>query len=300
MVNRCTMTGVKRILIAYNPVSGRGRASQFATAIAAELVQHPCDVEMCPTQSTEPSKWFLPLLQSKPDTVIAVGGDGTLRQIASMLVETSIPVYHAASGTENLFAKSLSLSTDPETIAATIMNERVKKIDTAIANDSFMLLMGSVGFDADVVARLAESRGTSITHFSYAVPILKTFLYFSPPTISIDVDGTTAFKNQRGFAVVANSRAYARGLNPAKDAIIDDGLLDVVFLPIRTRLQFLKWIGLMKKGTHLHHQDAVQLRGESVTVSTSVPEFVQLDGDSIGKQSKVTYTAKKHSLCVLE
>ena len=85
-----------------------------------------------------------------------------------------------------------------------------------------------------------------------------------------------------------------------KDAIIDDGLLDVVFLPIRTRLQFLKWLRLMKKGTHLHHQEAVQLRGESVTVSTSVPEFVQLDGDSIGKQSKVTYTAKKNSLCVLE
>ena len=294
------MMSVKRILIAYNPVSGRGRASQFATAIAAELVQHPCDVEMCPTQPTEPSEWFMPMLQSKPDAVIAVGGDGTLRQIASMLVETSIPVYHAASGTENLFAKSLSLSTDPETIATTIMNAKVKTIDTAIANDAFMLLMGSVGFDADVVARLAASRGSSITHFSYAVPILKTFATFSPPTISIDVDDTTALEHQTGFAVVANSRAYARGLNPAREAIIDDGLLDVVFLPIRTRLQFLKWLRLMKKGTHLHHQDAVQLRGETVTVSTSSPAFVQLDGDTIGKHNKVTYTIKKHSLCVLE
>ena len=291
---------VKRILIAYNPVSGRGRASQFATAIAAELVQHPCDVEMCPTQSTEPSEWFMPMLQSKPDAVIAVGGDGTLRQIASMLVETSIPVYHAASGTENLFAKSLSLSIDPPRIADAVLRNQVKTIDTAIANHSFMLLMGSVGFDADVVARLAASRGNSITHLSYAVPILKTLALFSPPTITIDVDGTSAVENQTGFAVVANSRAYARGLNPAREAIIDDGLLDVVFLPIRTRLQFLKWVRLMKKGTHLHHQDAVQLRGESVTVSTNLPAFVQLDGDTIGKHSKVTYTIKKHSLCVLE
>ena len=294
------MMSVKRILITYNPVSGRGRASQFATAIAAELVQHPCDVEMCPTQPKGSSEWFSPMLQSNPDGVIAVGGDGTLRQIASVLVGTSIPVYHAASGTENLFAKSLSLSIDPPRIAEAILRSQVKTIDTAIANNSFMLLMGSVGFDADVVARLAASRGTSITHLSYAAPILKTFASFLPPTISIDVDGTSVLENQMGFAVVANSRAYARGLNPAREAIIDDGLLDVVFLPIRTRFQFLKWLRLMKKGTHLHHQDAVQLRGESITVSTRSQAFVQLDGDSIGKHDKVIYTIKKHSLCVLE
>ncbi len=294
------MMSVKRILIAFNPVSGRGRASQFATAIAAELLQHPCDVEMCPTQPADPKKWFSPMLHTKPDAVIAVGGDGTLRQIASELLGTSIPIYHAASGTENLFAKSLSLSTDPTAIVNSIMNANVKIIDTAIANKSFMLLMGSVGFDADVVARLAASRGASITHFSYAIPIIKTFALFSPPTISINVDGSSAIDNQVGFAVVANSRAYARGLNPARKALIDDGLLDVVFLPIRTRLQFLKWLRLMKKGTHLHHQNAVQLRGESVTVSTNSPAFVQLDGDTIGKHSKVRYTIKKHSLCVLE
>ncbi len=294
------MPCVKRILIAYNPVSGRGEASKFATAIASNLLQQPCDVEMCPTQIGEPSQWFSPMLQTTPDAVIAVGGDGTLRQIASQLVGTSIPVYHAASGTENLFAKSLSLSNDPQCIAQAVMKGTSKTIDTATANDAFMLLMGSVGFDAEVVARLAASRGTSITHLSYAMPILKTFASFSPPQISINVNGETLVEARTGFAVVANSRAYARGLNPARDALIDDGLLDVVFLPMRTRLQCLKWLRLLRKGTHLHHQDAVHSRGETITVSTSKPEFVQLDGDTIGKHENVTYKVKKHSLCVLE
>ena len=108
---------MKRIIIAYNPVSGRGRATQLATAIASCFVRHPNDVELVPTKQEDPKDWLIPKLKTKPDAVVVVGGDGTLRQVASVLVGTNIPIYHAASGTENLFAKSMNMSSEPEEIA---------------------------------------------------------------------------------------------------------------------------------------------------------------------------------------
>ena len=291
---------MKRIIIAYNPVSGRGRASQLATAIASCFVRHPNDVELVPTKQEDPKEWLIPKLKTKPDAVVVVGGDGTLRQVASVLVGTNIPIYHAASGTENLFAKSMNMSSEPEEIALAIELGMTQSIDTATANKQFMLLMGSVGFDADIIARLAASRGSSITHMSYLVPTIKSLLSFHPPTISIEVDGEKLVDHIQGWAIVANSRAYARGLNPAKDARIDDGELDILFLPVRSRLQLLHWVRLLPKGTHVHHPNAIYMRGKEVTVQTTSQVHWQIDGDAAGLFSEMVFKVNAGTLGVLQ
>ena len=130
-----------RVMVIYNPVSGRGRSCKSAGAIAELLVCVPCDVELVQTKPTSPTQWLLPKLQYNPDAIVVVGGDGTLRQIASIAKDTNIPVYHAACGTENLFAKSMAVSGTPEVVVEKIKQRATSTIDTATANDSFMLLM---------------------------------------------------------------------------------------------------------------------------------------------------------------
>ena len=268
-----------RVLVAYNPVSGRGVANTLGGDISAALLQAGCDVELLPTQADDPQKWLAQKLQ-QIDRVVAVGGDGTLRSIASCLVGTDIPVYHAPSGTENLFATSMHMSNNPPEVARVVLNGKVKTIDTATVNGEFLLLMVSVGFDAQVVADLAANRGRSITHASYIMPCVRNFLNFSAPELSITVDGQHVVEEQKGWVVVANSPAYARGLNPARNASITDGVLDVVFLPIHSRLSLLNWMLRIKRGTHLQHKDAVELRGASVQTTTTLPAHWQLDGDA--------------------
>jgi len=268
-----------RVLIAYNPVSGRGFANKLGGDISTALLQAGCDVELLPTEADDPRKWLLPRLK-QIDRVVAVGGDGTLRSIASCLVDTNIPVYHAASGTENLFAKSMQMSNDPRKVVKIVLDGVVKTIDTANANGEFLLLMASVGFDAEVVADLAANRGQSITHMSYLMPCARKFLKFSPPELSITVDDAKVVQNLCGWVVVANSPAYARGLNPARNASITDGLLDVVFLPIHSRCSLIAWMLRVKRGTHLLHKNAIELRGKNIQIKTSSPAYWQLDGDS--------------------
>jgi len=268
-----------RVLIAYNPVSGRGVANKLSGDISAALLQSGCDVELLPTEAGDPKNWLSPRLKQM-DRVVAVGGDGTLRSIASCLIGTNIPVYHAASGTENLFATSMQMSNDPHKVVNAVLGGDVHRIDTATANGEFLLLMVSVGFDAEVVADLAKNRGKSITHMSYVMPCIRKFLHFSAPRMTITIDGEQIIKNQIGWVVVANSPAYARGLNPARNASITDGSLNVVFLPIQSRCSLMIWMLRVKRGMHLQHKNAIELRGTNIQINTSLLANWQLDGDS--------------------
>lgn len=268
-----------RVLVAYNPVSGKGHANTLGGAISALFLKKGCDVELLPTQADDPQKWLEPSLK-QIDRVVAVGGDGTLRSIASCLVGTGIPVYHAASGTENLFAKSMRMSNDPKKIVQAVLEGDVRRIDTARANGEFLLLMASVGFDAAVVADLAKNRGNSITHMSYLIPCIRKFLHFSAPRMTITIDGEQIIEDQKGWVVVANSPAYAQGLNPARNASTTDGVLDVVFLPIQSRCSLMTWVLRVKRGTHLQHKNAIELRGTNIQITSTKLAFWQLDGDS--------------------
>jgi len=289
-----------RAMVLYNPISGRGIACQLAGEISKALLQAQVDVEFLPTQAGDPTEWLTPKLQTKPDAVVAVGGDGTIRHVASALVDSGIPVYHAASGTENLFAKSMSMSSAPVDVIPAILAGKSSAIDTATANGSFMLLMASVGFDAEVVSDLASCRGMSITHFSYVMPCIRQFLSWNPPVISIQVEGKDMVTQQRGWAVIANSNAYARGLNPAKDADIADGLLDVVFLPMTGRFRFLQWVRRLQGGTHLQHPEAMCLRGARVQVQTQSSASWQIDGDPVGETTEMEVVCNAGSLRVLQ
>ena len=289
-----------RVFICYNPFSGRGKACNMAYAIAEQFVKITCDIEIIATQAGDPRKWLEPKLESQPDAVIVVGGDGTLRQVATVLVSTSIPVYHAGSGTENLFAKSMNTNNaTPERVLDSVMAGATIGIDTATANGAFMLLMASTGFDAAVVTDLAENRGSSITHFSYIMPCIRQLLKWNPPTVSIVVNGETILENNIGWVVVANSKQYARELNPARNANIADGKLDVVFFPLKGRRSLFKWIRLMHRGTHLHHPDVVYATGETISIHTISPAPWQLDGDGIGKATEMKLACAPKSLNVL-
>ncbi len=289
-----------RVLLVYNPISGRGTSCKLAGEYAELFLKLPCDVQLIQTEPTSPEQWLRPTLEFNPDSVIVIGGDGTLRQVASVLTNTKIPLFHIACGTENLFAKSMGMMISPESVIATIKQGKTKTIDTAHVNGAFMILMASVGFDANVVADLAKHRGSSITHLSYVAPILRQLLNWKPPTVSVTVDNKEIVKHQMGWAIVANSKAYARGLNPARNADIADGKLDVMFLPLKGRLSLWKWIRYMKRGIHLHHPDVVYIRGEDVEVKTSEPSPWQIDGDPSGIESKVNVVCNPNSLCILE
>jgi len=148
-------------------------------------------------------------------------------------------------------------------------------------NNQPFALMVSVGFDAEVVHDLLRHRNGSISHWSYVPPILRQLREWRPPELRITVDGSPVGLDGPGMVVVANCRQYGFRFDPAVRASMTDGLLDLVFLPVRSRLGLLNMIIRCRARRHLRHPGVRYVTGRSIRVECETPQRFQVDGDGL-------------------
>ncbi len=214
------------------------------------------------------------------DLLVVAGGDGTVHYAADAAIAAGVPVYHYPMGTENLFAREFGMSPNPRALLRAVGAWNVRNVDVGRANGRPFLIMLSIGPDAGVIARLAKDRRGPISHWSYLRPILAEIRSPSLTPLTVEVDGQEVVSGRTGLLVVGNSRQYALRVDPAARADVDDGLLDVVFLPASTALGVLWWVIKSRLRLHLRDPRAVYRRGREVRIGPggALPA-VQADGE---------------------
>ena len=112
-------------------------------------------------------------------------------------------------------------------------------------------------------------------------PIMRSLLSWKRlrSRFSIAIDGGTFTAPRSGFLVIANSSQYALRLDPARDASVQDGLLDVVFLPANNVIQLLLWAVRCRFGTPLRHSNIFSGRSRVISVRCEPGGRLQVDGD---------------------
>lgn len=266
------------ILLVFNPITGAGRSGTTAAALGPSLIDAGHNVTML-SSSVEPTvQWLDPVLKEH-DMVLAIGGDGTVRMVAEGARRTNTPIYQVPMGTENLFARAMGMTSDHQAILAAINAERVCRLDMAHANGEPCLLMASCGFDAAVVHDVASRRSGPISHWSYLPCIIRQWLRWRPVAIRVMVDGTCLHKEHVGLCFVCNSCEYGGQFNPAPEASMDDGVLDVVLLPTRSRFGLLRWMLKARRGRQFTDARAVHAQGRAVHLEFATPMHWQVDGD---------------------
>lgn len=276
-----------RIAIVSNPLSGRGDAHRGAERAADRLEAQGVRVER--VRVGPGTNGELEEAIAGADGVILAGGDGTLHHLARQLADADKPVYLLPFGTENLFAREFSMDRRRETLDRALDRSvrRAQSIDVDLARvrigqrETSFVIMCSIGPDASVIHRLTAVREGRITHLSYAPHILAELMRPTLPRLRVTVDGEVLVDGRTGLLVVANCRRYALGLNPASRAWMRDGLVDVVFMPCRTRLGVLRWALALPAGRHLRSRDLVYERGTRVRVESLDSEAkTQIDGEA--------------------
>jgi diacylglycerol kinase (ATP) len=302
-----------RTLILFNPNSGRGRGQRVAQSVRDLLASRGTHADLFPTAKEPPDAFHARLSAALNglDLLIVAGGDGTLHSTLPSLLNTGTPVYHLAMGTENLFARQFRMDRSPETLDRAIKAWRTLDVDAATVQLSDphphpFILMCSLGPDASVIRRLDAARRGPISHLSYLKPILSEVLAPAIPRLTLEVDGALLTDNQPGMAIIANSRQYAMRIDPACNASMTDGLLDVVFFPAKTRFHLPAWVALSR--LRLHRRAGVLYRqGRSVRVTcdatASAAPAYQLDGECgrhpIAPGSILTFSVQPGALRVL-
>lgn len=302
-----------RVLVLYNPSSGRGRGQRVAEGVRALLASRGTNAELFPTAKEPPEQFHARLAGAlrAADLLVVAGGDGTLHHTLPSLLGSGTPVYHLAMGTENLFARQFRMDRSPGTLDRAIRSWKTLDVDAAVLSPSDstrsypFILMASIGPDAGVIRRLDAARRGPISHLSYIRPILAEVLAPTIPSLTIEVDGRILVQGRSGMAVVANSRQYAMRIDPACDASMTDGLLDVVFFPAGTRFHLPFWVTLAR--LRLHRRAGVFYRqGQHVRITCATPgpaPAYQLDGECgrhpIASTAPLDFSVRAKALRVL-
>jgi len=273
------------VVILFNPVSGSGRALAAAERLAQGLRTAGVDIRLLPTERRPAQEWLRPAL-AEARALVVCGGDGAVRMSAIEAARASVPLWHAPCGTENLFARTFGMRSDPGAVARALATDRTGCIDLGRADAESFVIMASVGFDAEVVHLVAARRTGAISHLSYARPILELATTWQASRLAWTIDGEHEELGE-GIVVVGNMRAYGVGLNPAAEAVHDDGLLDAVFIPARMAVGLLPWAPLLRSGLAHRLPDWIapnggghrMRRGAQIELISEPAARLQLDGD---------------------
>ena len=166
-------------------------------------------------------------VREKFECVVVVGGDGTLNEVASAVINTPVTLGLVPSGSGNGLARHLGIPRDPARAFELLGSGRIRAIDSGEVNGvPFVNAMG-MGFDAEISRRFNELPKRGLR--SYLATAVR--LFFSHRPVACTVDAAGAVFGERVFLLpVANSDQYGNNCFISPDAIVGDGFLDLTVI----------------------------------------------------------------------
>jgi len=226
-------------------------------------------------------------------TVLAWGGDGTVRAVAAGLAGTDVPLALLASGTGNLLARNLGLPlSNPDAAVSIALADRARLIDVARAEIDVSgededprretyLVMAGLGFDAEVMAAVAPRLKERVGWMAYVVAGAQ-HLRGHDARVTIRLDGGPVLRRRVRSVVVGNCGELTGGVRLLPDARPDDGWLDLVVVSPRG---VVGWAAVTMTVLTRHrrgHPVVEHFRCRSVEIRPERALPAQLDGDPIG------------------
>ncbi len=211
-----------------NPISGTQSKKKLPDIIVKSLDSKRFEPEIvyssCPGNAHKLASDFLTSGLSK---VVAVGGDGTVNEVASALIDTKATLGIVPLGSGNGLARHLRIPLTPEQAIRNINNGRISMTDYGTINSIPFFCTSGVGFDAHIGNKFAqmERRG----FFSYVKTIFNEFFSYNPQQYKLNLNGYVT-EREAFLITFANASQWGNNAYIAPTADITDGLLDVTIV----------------------------------------------------------------------
>jgi diacylglycerol kinase (ATP) len=269
---------VKRtIAFIINPQSGTDRIKSLKDLIAELFDKKIFDIEIIYTEYAGHAKIISKEMAAKNfETVVAVGGDGTVNEVASGLIGTETALGIVPKGSGNGLARACNISLKSRDALETIAKGYIKNIDAGIANGEYFLSNAGVGFDAHVTQRCLDENTRGI--IMYIKKSVSSFYNYKASKYEINIDGENISKRAIMISI-ANGNEFGYGFKIAPTASLVDGVLDVMIIkPLNFftagRVSFYAWWGNLHKYSKVKH-----IRGRSIFIKSDELNCHQIDGD---------------------
>ena len=316
------MRPYKRAFIFQNPNSGS--AKNAARAHLQRVLESIADsIELVIVADGNP------LVESARDAVangadllVAAGGDGTVREVATALVDTGTPLGIVPLGTFNNFARSLNIPLDPAAACQVILKGQTREVDVGLANDKYHFFEAAgIGVDADLFPVGEEIKRGHVTALIQGVRLA---LAHKPSRLELQFDRSLAhaytasylgqvelsrrrrrFRSRKrrtrlrcSFIAVANGPYYGGNFTICPSAELDDGLFSIAVFRDFSRTELLLHFWSISRGRRLYNPKLEVFVAACLEVSAPKPLSVHVDGVPIG-QTPARFVVLPHALNVL-
>jgi diacylglycerol kinase (ATP) len=285
-----------KVLFLVNPRSGKKK-----TYDVAELIRARCGGWTYELQASQRIEDLDGILENAAasgfDVAYAVGGDGTVHEIAKRLVGKPLALGILPTGSGNGFARHIGLPIEPGASLDACQRGTLTTIDTGEVNGIPFLGVMGMGFDAEVAHRFATSTTRGLR--TYVVEGLRAFRSYRAEEYELTVDGVTV--RRKAFVVaVSNSSQYGNDARIAPDASLQDGLLDVVIIDDKVSLfGALELVMRLFRGTIHFSRNVEVIQGKEITVKRAKDGPVHLDGEPFVMPAQLQIRVNPSSLKVL-
>ncbi len=289
-----TKTSVQAII---NPISGVGskrkiprmiqdmcKAKGFALTIS--FTQYPGHASELTRQA----------LDEKVDIIIAVGGDGTINEIARAMVHADATLGIIPKGSGNGLARELHIPMDAHRALDLIAEGHTSTIDCCQANGRVFFCTCGVGFDAAVSQKFAgQRRRGSLTYIKSTV---EEYLSYKPEPYELQIDHQT-IKEKAFLVACANASQYGNNAYIAPHANVEDGQMDITILAPFTPLDIAP-LAIQLFTRQIDRNSKIKtMKAKQVTIIRQQPGVMHLDGEPVMADSRIEITMDPRSLRVI-
>ena len=274
-----TMDTKKTITFIINPISGSGKKNDIPELIEETIDKRLFDYTIQETTHAGHAAEIAREAQEKGvDIVVAVGGDGTVNEVARSIVHSQTALGIIPCGSGNGLARHLMLPMDPKKSIEIINRCVIHDLDYGIINDYPFFCTCGMGFDAFISMKFAEAgkRGP----VTYIENVLREGLNYKPETYHIEDENGTIIR--KAFLIsCANASQYGNNAYIAPQASMSDGLLDVIIMEPFDVLEAPQVAIEMMNKTLDKNQKIKTFRTKHIRIHRAKEGYIHYDGDPV-------------------
>ncbi len=277
----------ERILFIVNPISGRRRKNFTKEYIEQHIDPTRFETDIIFTRFPgDAHQQVKEKLAAGVKYFVAVGGDGTVNEVASAIVDTDAVLGIIPVGSGNGLARHLKIPLNPKKALQLIIKGNTMRMDYGKINDRLFFCTTGVGFDAHIGHVFANTKSRGFANYVKAT--VSEFIKYKPKRYEISLNKKTIFR-EAFLITVANASQYGNNAHIAPNALVNDGQMEVSIMrqfPIHSA----PFLGARLFLKNIHKSNYLETYScEELTIRRKHSDVIHFDGEpgEMGEELKI-------------
>ncbi len=294
---------MKKMLLIVNPISGKGKAQKYLEDMVKRFEEADFSVETILTQKDKNAYHILIENDNSYDVITCVGGDGTLKETATAVIEKQLetPIGYIPMGSTNDFARSMNIPRGNVMKAVeNIIEGKAKPVDIGRFNGENFIYIASFGNFTSSSYTVSQKMKNAIGRTAYYLPIVKEFFHMKGYPARVEADGE---KFEGNYFVAGATNSYGVGGMPVLHNIgveFDDGCHELVLIRMFKGVgEALSFIKAMATKDFINSPLVTIRHCNKMTFDFDVPTDFTLDGEFGGSLTHAEVETLKHAIKII-